>query len=333
MPPKKRARHSTNAQDDTAPCRQSSRSNRSVGGHAAQLQKAGEAVAARAKSRKGQNDYPELDVSDPEENSMAPVQLHRGKKSAPAKPPAAKNATKRKPASATPPTTSNNRSSQKSGNNVWVQGTHIYYQCYFPVYSPQMCWLLCDDLFTFHTEFKKVVVSIAKLSYDIFLKGTAMRPEEIKNSIAATATKLLKTGGYLRIPDSSNGKFKNFVSQALKDVCLEFFYSNSKKALKNTDDFRNTIPVNGLILVVAVMKGVISGFSETGTNKVPELSADRCRTDFDKLRKSVDKLLDIPELCEELEEMLEQWAKIGMGEFDWHGVMQAVTRGDINIIL
>jgi hypothetical protein len=49
------------------------------------------------------------------------------------------------------------------------------------------------------------------------------------------------------------GKFKNFSSQALKDICIEFFYSNSKKALKNTDDFHRTIPVNGLILVAAVV--------------------------------------------------------------------------------
>ncbi|KAG1842140.1 hypothetical protein F4604DRAFT_1939012 [Suillus subluteus] len=118
MPPKKRARHSTvNAQNS---CRQSSRSNRGVSGHAAQLQKAGEAIAAPVKSQKGQNDYPELDASNPEENSMAPSQLRQGKKSAPAKPPAAKNATKQKLASATPPTTSSNlkRSSQKSGDNV-----------------------------------------------------------------------------------------------------------------------------------------------------------------------------------------------------------------------
>ncbi|KAG1837826.1 hypothetical protein C8R48DRAFT_782588 [Suillus tomentosus] len=205
---------------------------------------------------------------------------------------------------------------------------------YFPAYSPQMCRLLCDDLFTFRTELKKVVISIAKLSYDIFPKGTSLRLEEIKKRVIAAATKLLKTGDYLRIPDSSDGKFKNFVSQALKDVCLEFFYGDSKKALKNTDDFHQTIPANALILVAAVMKGVISGFSETGTDRSPELPADRCRTDFNKLRTSVDKLLDIPELREELEEMLQQWAKIGMGESDWHADGSAAGSDvDINIIL
>ncbi|KAG2741628.1 hypothetical protein P692DRAFT_201810194 [Suillus brevipes Sb2] len=214
---------------------------------------------------------------------------------------------------------------------------------YFPEYNPQMCRLLCDDLFTFHTELKKTAISITKQSYDIFPKGTAMRSEEIKKCVVATASRLIKTGDYLQIPDSSNGKFKSFVSQALKDICIEFFYSNSKKVLKNTDDFHRTIPVNGLILIAAVVKGVISGFSETGTDKVPELSADRCRTDFVRLQKSVDKLLDIPEHREELEEMLAQWAKIavqfvgllykpakgglssGFSIYYWHKRMQVQT--------
>ncbi|KAG1885861.1 uncharacterized protein F5891DRAFT_1201527 [Suillus fuscotomentosus] len=179
---------------------------------------------------------------------------------------------------------------------------------YFPEYNPQMCRLLCDDLFTFHTELKKTAISITKQSYDIFPKGAVMRSEEIKKRVVATASRLIKTGDYLRIPDSSNGKFKNFVSQALKDICIEFFYSNSKKALKNTDDFHRTLPVNGLILAVVVVKGVFLGSAKQALT----------RTDFVRLQKSVNKLLDIPERREELEEMLAQWAKIGMGGSDWH---------------
>ncbi|KAG0692179.1 hypothetical protein DFH29DRAFT_882917 [Suillus ampliporus] len=124
MPPKKRARSSTvNAQDDTAPCRQSSRSNHGVGGHAAQLQKAGEAIAALRSHRNGQNDYPELDASDPEENPMAPAQLCRGKKSS-CKTSSCKKCYQAKPASVTPPTTSNNlkQSSQKSGKQLLHTG-------------------------------------------------------------------------------------------------------------------------------------------------------------------------------------------------------------------
>ncbi|KAG2103460.1 uncharacterized protein F5147DRAFT_776003 [Suillus discolor] len=205
---------------------------------------------------------------------------------------------------------------------------------YFLEYKAQMSRVLCDDLFTFRTELKKVIIPIVKSAYDIFPKGTVTRKEDIQKHVITAATKLLKTGGYLCIPDSSNGKWKNFVSQALMDGCLAFYYSNSKKALKNTDKFHRTIPPNTLILVAAVMKGVISGFSETGTDKVPDLSTDRCRNDFNLLQKSLDKLMDIPEHRDELEDMLAQWAGIGMGELV-HGDSSAGGSDleDVNIIL
>jgi hypothetical protein len=50
------------------------------------------------------------------------------------------------------------------------------------------------------------------------------------------------------------GKYKNFVSQALMDACIEFYYGNSSKALKHTSDFHQTIPINGLVLVAAVVR-------------------------------------------------------------------------------
>ncbi|KAG1810596.1 uncharacterized protein BJ212DRAFT_1484168 [Suillus subaureus] len=129
------------------------------------------------------------------------------------------------------------------------------------------------------------------------------------------------------------GNFKNFTVQALKDACLKFYYSNSKKALKNMDEFHQTIPINAMLLVAAVLKGVIFGFHETGTDKVPELTAEQCRAHFVNLQKLIDTLLNIPECCEELEDMLEQWARIGMGDFNEYADGSASDAEDINIIL
>jgi hypothetical protein len=43
------------------------------------------------------------------------------------------------------------------------------------------------------------------------------------------------------------------VLQVLKEACLSFYYGNGKKALNVTDEFQDGIPVNGLILVAAVV--------------------------------------------------------------------------------
>ncbi|KAG1754088.1 hypothetical protein EDD22DRAFT_957480 [Suillus occidentalis] len=176
---------------------------------------------------------------------------------------------------------------------------------YFPEYK------LCDNLFTFHTELKKIVISIAKQLYSIFSKGNSMHKERI----SAAAAKLLKTSEYLWLPDSSEGKYTNFVSQVLKEACLSFYYGNSKKALKVTDKFQDGIPVNGLILVAAVTKGVLSGFCDSGTDK------------------SINKLMAILEHCVELEEMLKEWADEGMiGELR-NDSDSAAGSDDINIII
>ncbi|KAG2115449.1 hypothetical protein DEU56DRAFT_919419 [Suillus clintonianus] len=57
---------------------------------------------------------------------------------------------------------------------------------YFPEYHDQMSRFLSDDLFTFRTEVKKVIISIAKQLYNIF--GFLIRP-----------------------------RYKNFVLQVLRD--------------------------------------------------------------------------------------------------------------------
>ncbi|KAG2367481.1 hypothetical protein BDR07DRAFT_1479062 [Suillus spraguei] len=162
-----------------------------------------------------------------------------------------------------------------------------------------------------------------------------MTVTEAQKQVTAAATRLLKSSDYLWLPDSSGGKFKNFTVQALKDACLKFYYSNSKKALKNTDKFCCTIPVNGMLLVAVVLKGVISGFHETGTDKVPDLTAEQCRIYFINLQKLVDTLLNILECHEELEDMLEQWARIGRGNFDEYAAGSAMGSDaeDINLIL
>jgi hypothetical protein len=73
---------------------------------------------------------------------------------------------------------------------------------------------------------------------------------------------------------------------------------------------------------------------KTGTDKVPDLSTDKCRADFNSLQRSTDALLENPDCRAELEEMLEQWAMIGAGDLDFdEGGTGGSDMEDVNIIL
>ncbi|KAG2353751.1 hypothetical protein BDR07DRAFT_1495722 [Suillus spraguei] len=66
--------------------------------------------------------------------------------------------------------------------------------------------------------------------------------------------------------------------------------------------------------MVQLIKGVITGFHKTSTNKVPDLSTDKCRANFNSLQKSVDNLIHNPECGKDFKEMMEEWAMTGMGD-------------------
>ncbi|KAG1853681.1 hypothetical protein F4604DRAFT_1933107 [Suillus subluteus] len=153
---------------------------------------------------------------------------------------------------------------------------------YFPQYRAQVSCLLCNDLFTFRTELKKIIISIAKQLYGIFPKANMGQKDALQQQVTKAVSKLIKSGDYLRLPDWSSGKYKNFVLQVLKDACIDFYYGNGKKALKLTEEFCKRSP-SMHSSVWSYAKGILTGFCNTGTDKVPDLSADKCRSDFDTL--------------------------------------------------
>jgi hypothetical protein len=58
-------------------------------------------------------------------------------------------------------------------------------------------------LFTFRTELKKVIISNAKQLYNIFPRSGATHEDSVQKRVTEAASKLIKSGDYLRLPDSS----------------------------------------------------------------------------------------------------------------------------------
>lgn len=52
-------------------------------------------------------------------------------------------------------------------------------------------------------ELKKVIISIAKQLYNIFPRSSATHGDSVQKRVTEAASKLIKSGDYLRLPDSS----------------------------------------------------------------------------------------------------------------------------------
>ncbi|KAG2353571.1 hypothetical protein BDR07DRAFT_1383031 [Suillus spraguei] len=395
-----RKKHRCSSPDLEAPAQQSSRPNHGVGGHAAQLQRVGETVAAPTRKGPQGND---LQISSSEENPMAPLQLQKGKKEkAPTSHPNQYMAHSSERSGFTEPRSNGHK---MAGLNVGQQDVGHKREsmecdsgCKKERWNTEDYWEFAPSSHKLTHQWTDMLVSICtsewmmqmmewvltKIWIDLVLM---MKLEEGKGKEWARTFKLpggastvqvmakleMRLQAVLATPILESQEaldlarevldtvlwtyyekkiklkrcyfleystqmcqleiFKNFMAQALKDTCLKFYYSNSKKALKNMDEFHQKIPINAMPLVAAVLKGVISGFCETGTDKVPELTTEQCRAHFINLWKSIDTLLGIPECHKELEDMLEQWARIGMGDLNEYADGSASDAEDVNIIL
>ncbi|KAG1803225.1 uncharacterized protein BJ212DRAFT_1487091 [Suillus subaureus] len=150
-----------------------------------------------------------------------------------------------------PPPSSSQASSHSASPVQHTKSQHMSWQAFLQRAKVEM---QLQAVLSYPLPVHQDAVLLAQEVLDAILWTYHMRKLKLNNAVA----KLLKTGEYLWLLDSSEGKYTNFVSQVLKDAYLNFYYSNGKKALKLTDDFQHQIPVNGLILVAMVTKGVLS---------------------------------------------------------------------------
>ncbi|KAN0101090.1 hypothetical protein V8E55_001074, partial [Tylopilus felleus] len=132
----------------------------------------------------------------------------------------------------------------------------------YPEHQAGMCRLISNifcmfyifnDMQTFHSDLKKKVVRNLHVDYDISPSKNAKTAEERSAQIKNKADELLSSVAYLQEDIDANGKSSNFAHHGLHWPCLVFFYSNSKKALRQFAEFQPHMPYKTLMLVSAIV--------------------------------------------------------------------------------
>ncbi|KAG1893883.1 uncharacterized protein F5891DRAFT_1195798 [Suillus fuscotomentosus] len=116
-----------------------------------------------------------------------------------------------------------------------------------------MARLLYDDLSTWWSDLKKIVVAITSSVYTL-IPRTDLSTQEHVNWVEAAAADLLDKSKYLRDGKDELGKTKNFAHPGLRKAAILFFYVGSYHIThRRPDIFCKQIPLNCLALVATVV--------------------------------------------------------------------------------
>ncbi|KAF8119246.1 hypothetical protein EV363DRAFT_1411559 [Boletus edulis] len=184
----------------------------------------------------------------------------------------------------------------------------------YPEHRVGMCRLIFNDTQTFRSDLKKEVAKNLRVDYDIFPSKNAKTAEERTMQIKSKAVELLSSAAYLRGDVDANGKSSNFAHRGLQRPCLAFFYSNSKKALRQFTEFQPHVPYKTLTLVGAIVYGLLDGLREYGDDQLAfeNTSWSVIQSAQQQLNESLTNLLGNDYHGSKLNAMLEDWAQTGM---------------------
>ncbi|KAG2122773.1 hypothetical protein DEU56DRAFT_917668 [Suillus clintonianus] len=185
----------------------------------------------------------------------------------------------------------------------------------WPAQQSNMARLLYDDLATWRSELKKVVISLTPIMLDL-IPPIEIPAQERPAWVAIRAKTLRRDSLFLRNGFDINGKTNNFANPALREAVVIFYYTGSYRlARRRPDLFRKRLPITCLALVSAAFDCVLLGFSTNGTGKTfPKFTVKEYGQIYKEMMTMIESILLDPYHGPKLIEQLEDWAAYGWSE-------------------
>ncbi|KAG2091186.1 uncharacterized protein F5147DRAFT_657970 [Suillus discolor] len=174
-------------------------------------------------------------------------------------------------------------SGQQVEGNIW------------PGYKPEMAKLLFEDLSTWHSDLKKIAISITPSMYDL-IPPSHVPPQE----------------------RAIIGKNQNVAHPALHEAVILFFYTGSYRiARRRPEVFHEQLPLECLALVCTVFNCVLDGVVKYSNGKLyPKFSAKEYKSIYIKMVGLLNDIIWDPYHGPKLVEQLRSWAVSG-----WQGAV------------
>ncbi|KAG2092809.1 uncharacterized protein F5147DRAFT_779552 [Suillus discolor] len=198
----------------------------------------------------------------------------------------------------------------------WLKTGHQVDAGVWPEHKPDM---LYDDLATWHSELKKIVIAIAPSAYGL-VPPADIPIQERAAWVEAAAADLLDDGKFLRYGLDNLGKTRNFAHPAFLEAIILFMYTGTYRiASRRPDIFRKQVPLKCLALICTAFHCILQGLAKHGNGKLyPKFTAKEYETVYMAMLGLLENVKNNPYHGPKLMHQLREWAQVRWVEASKH---------------
>ncbi|KAG2117580.1 hypothetical protein DEU56DRAFT_919038 [Suillus clintonianus] len=149
----------------------------------------------------------------------------------------------------------------------WLESGQHVEEGIWPDHKHDMAKLLYEDLSTWRSDLKKIVINIVPSMYNL-IPPPHIPPQQRAAWVTAAAGELLEDAKFLRNGLDDLGKTQNAAHPALREAVISFFYTSSYRvARRRPEIFRTQLPLECLALVCTAVNCVLDGLAKNGSGK------------------------------------------------------------------
>ncbi|KAG2096727.1 uncharacterized protein F5147DRAFT_778236 [Suillus discolor] len=216
----------------------------------------------------------------------------------------------------------------------WLKTSHQVDAGVWPKHKPDMARLLYDDLATWRSELKKIVIAIAPSAYGL-VPPADIPIQEHAAWVEAAAADLLDDGKFLRYGLDNLGKTRNFAHPAFFEAIILFMYTRTYCiARRQPDIFRKQVPLKCLALICTAFHCILQGLAKHGNGKLyPKFTAKEYKTVYMAMLGLLKNIKNNPYHGPKLMHQLHEWAQVGWVEASKHDSINTSKHHNLRVQL
>ncbi|KAG1819136.1 uncharacterized protein BJ212DRAFT_1479246 [Suillus subaureus] len=197
----------------------------------------------------------------------------------------------------------------------WLEAGNKVEAGIWPEHKADTAKLLYEDLSTWHSDLKKIAISIMPSMYNL-IPPAEVPPQARTAWVENAASELLDESFFLRDGVDDLGKTNNAAHPALKAAAVTFFYTGSYRIThRRPNVFKEELPLESLALVCTAYNCVFNGLIKNGSGKYfPKFTAKDYSSVYFSMVAELKNIMKHEYHGPKLTQQLHEWAAEGWAQ-------------------